>query len=151
MRYGAIVRLLQQCKACTIETFINATPLIINSPSKKKKYNCINGYIRMLHRWNFLHYYVSDSTQIGKNVYHTMIKNMSYKSIIPYGVGAKCAKHETSNTMKKTENGTAEISYDRIYTQRNLVSKGESCVRTDRYTNTSAYMDSHYDFSSAGE
>ena len=70
----------------------------------KKKYNCINGYIWMLDIicgwWKFLHYYVSDSTQIWKNVYHTMIKNMSYKSIIPYGVGTKCAKHETSNTMK---------------------------------------------------
>ena len=91
----------------------------------------------MLDRWNFLHYYVSESTQIWKNVYHTMIKNMSYKSMIPYGVGAKCAKHE--------------ISYDRIYTQGNLVSKRESCVRTDLYTNNSAYMDSHYDFGSAGE
>ena len=80
-----------------------------------------------------------------------MIKNMSYKSIIPYGVGAKRAKHETSNTMKKPENGTAEISYNRIYTQWNLVSKRESCVCTDRHTNNSAYMDSHYDFGSAGE
>ena len=80
-----------------------------------------------------------------------MIKNMLYKSIIPYGVGAKCAKHETLNTMKKPKNGTAEISYDRIYTQRNLVSKRELCVHTDRYTNNSAYMDSHYDFGSAGE
>ena len=80
-----------------------------------------------------------------------MIKKMSYKSIIPYGVGTKRAKHETSNTMKNPENGTAEISYDRIYTQGNLVSKRESCVCTDRYTNNSAYMDSHYDFGSAGE
>ena len=80
-----------------------------------------------------------------------MIKNMSYKSTIPYGVGAKRAKHETSNTMKNAKNGTAEISYDRIYTQGNLVSKRVSCVRTDRYTNNSAYMGSHYDFGSAGE
>jgi hypothetical protein len=60
-----------------------------------------------------------------------MIKNMSYKAIIPYGVGAKRAKHETSNTMKKPENGTAEISYDKIYTQGNLVSKSRVFVLID--------------------
>ena len=35
MKYDVIVGLPQQCKACTIKTFILVTPLIIHSPPKK--------------------------------------------------------------------------------------------------------------------